>query len=133
MSANFLRVKRDILRDIKESSCHSQSSWADILLRHTKYCITKEDQQSLYNYILNPEDTRDFVNPTYEDIPLVDSVNINRFEKMLVSNPEDEKEQKTEIALENEIYTKGNTTFVITKPITLTEYMLKQPQESQDC
>ena len=52
---------------------------------------------------------------------------------MLVSNPEDEKEQKTEIALENEIYTRGNTTFVITKPITLEEYTLAQPIESQDC
>ena len=130
MSANFQRVKRDIIRDIEEQNCHSQSSWADILLKHSKYCVTKADQQSLYRFILNPDDMRDFGDIEFEDIDPVDEVKINCFEKMQISNSEDEKENMEEITLENKIYTRGGTTFVITKPIT-EEYMSIKQKEDQ--
>ena len=133
MSANFLRVKEDILRDIRETTCHTQDSWADILLKHSQYCVTKEDQQSLYNFILNPSNSREFVEPKYVDIPIVNSVDINRFEKMVVNDPDEEKETETEINLKNEIYTRGGTSFIITKPVRREECTLESQTLSQEC
>ena len=51
MSKNFLRVKRDILRDMKEGH-HTQESWAKIMLEHTPYLKTDEDQKAFWNFIL---------------------------------------------------------------------------------
>lgn len=133
MSQNFLRVKKDILEDIKGSSCHTQSSWADILLRHSKYCVTKEDQRSLMNFILNPSDSREFVNPKYVDQEIQNSVDIHRFEKMFISDPNEEKSNSVEIELENEIFTRGNTTFIRTKTVTREECKSEEQKECLEC
>ena len=65
MSANFLRVKKDILADMQALSHVDGDAWADIMLRHSKYCVTEEDQISFWNFILNPFDNREFKNPEY--------------------------------------------------------------------
>ena len=64
MSKNFLRVKRDILRDMKEGH-HTQESWAKIMLEHTPYLKTDEDQKAFWNFILNPSDDREYKSPQF--------------------------------------------------------------------
>ena len=65
MSKNFLRVKRDILRDMKETGHRTQESWAKIMLEHTPYLKTDEDQEAFWNFILNPSDDREYKSPQF--------------------------------------------------------------------
>jgi hypothetical protein len=65
MSDNFNQVKNDILEDIRTLPHISGDAWADIILRHSKYCVTDEDQLSFWNFLLNPCNNRDFVKPKY--------------------------------------------------------------------
>ena len=92
MSENFLRVKRDILRDMKETPQHTQESWANIMLRNTQYLTTVEDQNSFWNFILNPADERDYVAPEFISYNSED-VAIKQFQKLKlhVTDESDEK------------------------------------------
>ena len=83
MSDNFLRVKRDILKDMKDISYHTQESWAEIMLKHSQFLTTVEDQQSFWNFILNPSDERDYVSPNFYTYDPND-VAIKEFQKLTV-------------------------------------------------
>ena len=111
MSKNFLRVKRDILRDMRETAHHTQESWANIMLEHTQYLTTTEDQQSFWNFILNPNDERDYVAPKFDTIDSTDVV-IEKIQKMSVVEECDEKMGDVEITLENTEHRDGLTSFI---------------------
>jgi len=116
MSENFLRVKRDILRDMKETSQHTQESWANIMLKHTQYLETVEDQNSFWNFILNPTDERGYVNPTFTTYNS-DDVVVESIQKLSVYDKDDEKSGPIEITLENEKQRDGLTMYIKTKQV----------------
>ena len=116
MSENFLRVKRDILRDMREISHHTQESWATIMLEHTQYLTTDDDQKSFWNFILNPTDERDYVPlqfTTYDS----ENVVIEPFQKLTITDVGDEKMEDVEITLENKVHRDGMTSFIEVKPV----------------
>ena len=112
MSENFLRVKRDILLDMKEISFHTQESWANIMLKHTQYLTTEEDQISFWNFILNPSDERGFVPPKYEPYDPMD-VTIQKLQTFRV----DDDEKTEEITLQNKQHREGMTMYIDTRQI----------------
>ena len=116
MSKNFLRVKRDILRDMKETAHHTQESWANIMLQHTQYLTTTEDQKSFWNFILNPNDERDYVAPKFDTYDSADVV-IEKYQKMSVVEEGDEKMEEVEITLENTQHREGMTVYIHTKQV----------------
>jgi hypothetical protein len=65
MSDNFKQVKNDILEEMRTLPQISGDAWADIMLRHSRHCVTDDDQISFWNFILNPFNRRDFVKPEY--------------------------------------------------------------------
>ena len=121
MSENFLRVKRDILLDMKETPQHTQESWANIMLKHTQYLTTVEDQNSFWNFILNPADERDYVAPAFNSYNSED-VAIKQFQKLKinVTDESDEKQEEVEITLKNTTHREGMTVYIQTKQVECT-------------
>ena len=111
MSKNFLRVKRDILRDMKETGHHTQESWAKIMLEHTPYLKTDEDQEAFWNFILNPSDDREYKSPQFCKYDCEDAV-VPKFQTITVKEVDDEKSGDVEITLENEEFRNGFTTYI---------------------
>ena len=116
MSQNFLRVKRDILKDMKDISYHTQESWAEIMLKHSQFLKTDEDQQSFWNFILNPSDERDYKSPEFYTYDPMDVV-IPKFQTLTVKDVGDEKMGETEITLKNEEFRNGMTSVITVTPI----------------
>ena len=111
MSKNFLRVKRDILKEMADIPHHTQESWAEIMLKHSQFLKTDQDQKSFWNFILNPADDRDYKAPEfYSYDPL--KVEIPEFQKLCVMGDEDEKME--EITLVNEQFRNGLTCYIST-------------------
>ena len=119
MSQNFERVKRDILKDMKELSYISGDAWADILLKHSKYCESDADQISFWNFILNPSDSRDFETPKYITSPEI--LEMTYTPQNVVSN---------KVKLENEYHQEGGTVFMKTIPVE-PEYTQDDEKESE--
>ena len=113
MSKNFLRVKRDILRDMKETGHHTQESWAKIMLEHTRYLKTDEDQEAFWNFILNPSDDREYKAPQFCKYDSEDAT-VPKFQTLTVKNVGDcdEKMEDVEITLENEEFRNGLTSYI---------------------
>mgnify|MGYP001036840755 FL=1 len=112
MSKNFLRVKRDILKDMADIAHHTQESWAEIMLKHSQFLTTVEDQQSFWNFILNPSDERDYKSPefyTYDPM----EVNIPEFQKLCIKGDDDEKME--EVTLKNVEVRNGLTSYISTQ------------------
>ena len=116
MSKNFLRVKRDILKDMHETGHHTQESWAKIMLEHTRFLKTKEDQESFWNFILNPNDDRDFKTPTFLKYNSEDEIVIPKLQKLTV-NGTDQDEKMEDITLENEERRNGLTSYINVKQV----------------
>ena len=115
MSDNFLRVKRDILKDMKDISYHTQESWAEIMLKHSQFLTTVEDQQSFWNFILNPSDERDYVSPKFYTYDPNDVI-IQKFQKLSIAVEDDEKDS-IEITLKNEEVRNGLTSYITVTPV----------------
>ena len=98
MSENFLRTKRDMLKDIADISHHTQESWAEIMLRHSQFLKTEEDQKSFWNFILNPTDERGYVSPAFFKYD-PEKVVIPQFQKLSI--PSENEEKCAEITLKN--------------------------------
>ena len=113
MSANFQQVKRDILKDMKAIACHTPESWADIMIQNTQHLTTKADQESFWNWIMNPSESRDYKAPTFSEYD-TNNVEVPEFQTMKVVDEEDEKSQECEIVLQNKTTRNGMTMFVET-------------------
>ena len=112
MSKNFLRVKRDLLQEMADIPHHTQESWAEIMLKYSQFLTTEQDQQSFWNFILNPADDRDYKAPEfYKYDPL--NVEIPEFQKMSIKSEEDEKME--ELTLVNEEVRNGLTCYISTR------------------
>ena len=109
MSENFLRVKKDILADMAGISHHPQESWAKIMLEHTAFLKTEEDQKSFWNFILNPNDDRKYEAPTFMAYKSEEVV-IPEFQTIQIKDTDDEKME--EITLKNEEYRNGLTSYI---------------------
>mgnify|MGYP003707644469 FL=1 len=114
MSENFLRVKRDILADMAGISHHTQESWAKIMLEHTAFLKTEEDQKSFWNFILNPNDDRKYNAPTFIAYNSEEVV-IPEFQTIQIKDKDDEKFE--EITLKNEEYRNGLTSYIKVTPV----------------
>jgi len=109
MSENFLRTKRDMLKDIADISHHTQESWAEIMLRHSQFLKTEEDQKSFWNFILNPTDERGYVAPEfYKYHP--ENVVVQQFQQLTIPDEGDEKNQ--EITIKNTETRNGLTSYI---------------------
>ena len=114
MTENFLRVKRDILADMAGISHHTQESWAKIMLEHTAFLKTEEDQKSFWNFILNPKDDRKYTAPTFLTYNSEEVV-IPEFQTIQIKDTDDEKME--EITLKNEEYRNGLTSYIKVTPV----------------
>ena len=114
MSANFLKVKRKMVEDMKAISHHDQQSWADIMLRAAKRCTSDADQKDFFRYIINPNDSWDVPEPTFMEIDSSADVLIPKMQRMTLQH---EEEKSMDVELKQEVDTKGNTTFIKVTPI----------------
>ena len=115
MSRNVQRVIRDIENDMRNLPYVSADAWAEILLKHSRYCETEEDQQDFWKYILNPTGCREFKDPEFYTVPATDNVDINTGYKV------DDQFYTSDLRLE------GGTMFVTSKP-----YVANQDDEKCD-
>ena len=88
-------------------SHHTQESWAKIMLEHTAFLKTEEDQKSFWNFILNPNDDRKYKAPTFMTYKSEEVV-IPKFQTIQVKD--DEKFE--EITLKNEESRNGLTSYI---------------------
>ena len=116
MSKNFLRVKRDILKDMHETGHHTQESWAKIMLEHTRFLKTKEDQEAFWGFILNPNADRDFKTPTFLKYNSYEKIVIPKLQKLTI-NDTDQDEKMEDITLENEERRNGLTSYINVKQV----------------
>ena len=115
MSANFQRVKRDMMEQMSGSH-QTQESWAQIMLENTKYIQTTEDQKSFWNWILNPSDSREYKEPvftTYDPTVVV----TEKISKLTVVDEEDEKQTDRVVLLRNDVTRNGLTDTIVVTPV----------------
>ena len=117
MSTNFEKVKRKMIDEMKNTTQHTQASWADIMLRAARRCQTDEDQKDFLRFVLNPNDTWDVPEPVFQPIDSEGDVIIQKMQSMTVKDNEEEKQSEVDIKLENTIHTNGGTTYIIAKPV----------------
>lgn len=104
--STFERAKRNILRDMASSSCHTAESWAQILLNNTARLNKREDQDKFWEFITNPNDDEDIPSPTViaidqtEDLP----------EAVTVETPDGDVE------MEREYHRNGQGVYVYSQP-----------------
>ena len=107
MSKNFERVKRDILKDMENTTIHTPESWADIMLQNTQYLKTVEDQQAFWEWIVNPNEERrkklDFAN--YDP----NKLEVEQFQHFKVND--------MDVNVKNTCTQNSLTTFIVTEPM----------------
>ncbi len=118
MSDFFTRVKTKMQKEIDSLDHHTPESWADIMLRYSSLLTTDQDQESFFNWILNPSDDLNFVPPHYKTIVPTEEVQIPTRQTVTVIDEGDEKSNETEIELEVETRRNGLTEFIVVKPLT---------------
>ena len=115
MSQNFNKVRRKMIKDIQDCAQHSQTNWADIMLRAARRCKTDEDQKDFFKFVLNPADSWDVTEPTFMNIEPHTEVLINTVQSMSISETDDEKDN--DIVMHNDVSTVGGTTYITVKPV----------------
>ena len=113
--STFERAKRNILRDMAASSCHTAESWAHIMLKNTARLHNVEDQKKFWSFLTNPEDDEDIPMPTVavmqdqkEDLP----------DAVMVETPDGDVE------MEREYHRNGQGIYVYSRPKTATKKLL---------
>ena len=109
MSKNFERVKRDIMKDMENTTIHSPESWADIMLQNTQYLKTEQDQQDFWNWIINPNADRRKQLEFRKYNP--NEIEIDQFQHFKV----DDKD----VTVKNTCTHNLLTTFIVTQPIDM--------------
>ena len=102
-----------MLKDIADISHHTQESWTQIMLGHSQFLKTEEDQKSFWNFILNPADDRDYKPPEFYNYDAT-KVEIPEFQKLCVKGDEND-EKIEEITLVNEQVRNGLTCYISTR------------------
>lgn len=117
MSQNFLKVKRKLIADMKNTPFHTQKSWCDIMLKAASRCNSDQDQKDFFRFILNPDDSWDIAEPTFMTVDSEAEILIKSVETLPLVNTDDENDEKqTEYTVENTIRTNGNTTYITVTP-----------------
>ena len=99
-----------------DPSNRNQIGWAKCMLRAAKRCTTKEDQEDLFRFILNPDDTFDICEPTFMSVDTTDDTIIQKFQSMKIGDDE----KKEDIEFENVIDHNGATCYIKTVPLGCT-------------
>ena len=88
------------------------------MLRAASRCKTVDDQKEFFKFVLNPHDTYDIPEPTFNvlDTPNDDDIVIKKIERMRVSVVDDEKDGIVDMELENTEYRNGLTSYILVKP-----------------
>jgi hypothetical protein len=118
MSLFFTRVKAKMQKEIDSITQHTPESWADIMLRYSSLLITDEDQESFFNWILNPSDNLNFVPPHYKTIVPTEEVQIQTRQTVTVIDEGDEKNSEEEVELQVETRRNGLTEYITVTPLT---------------
>ena len=116
MSAHFQRVKAKMQKEIDSIHTHTPESWADIMLRNSAYLKTDEDQESFFNWILNPSDNLDYVPPVFKTVDPNLPIVIDKIQRMKVKDDSDEKTCEIDIEMDVEEHMNGLTSYSIVRP-----------------
>ena len=116
MSSYFQRVKAKMVKEIASIDSHTPESWADIMIRNSAYLKTDADQESFFNWILNPSDSLDFKPPVYKTIDPDQDIIIEKLQRMTIKDTDDEKSCDMEIDMDVEEHRNGLTSYIVVKP-----------------
>ena len=115
----FEKVKRNILRDMREIPVHSETTWADIMIRNTCQMKEIEEQKKLWNWLVNPNE--DSPPCTFMSVDKDRKIVVEEFQKMTIKDEGDEKTDTYTLNIKNETIRNGNVCYIKTTSGRCTE------------